>query len=88
MARPSIEAVLTTIVRVSCDSMTDVSPRKLSALYYPYSRCVDSNTLKLLAILYDEIVFADPLDDIFREFLLSSDKGCQFVPSLPLSRGC
>jgi hypothetical protein len=60
--------------------MVAVSARKLSALYYPYSRCVDSNTLKLLAILYDEIVFVDPLDDIFREFLLSSDKGCQFVP--------
>ena len=53
---------------------------KLSALYYPYSRCVDLDALKLLAILYEEIVFVDPLEEPFREFLLSSDKGCQFVP--------
>lgn len=56
------------------------APAKLSALYYPYSRCVDLNALKLLAILYEEIVFVDPLEELFREFLLSSDKGCQFVP--------
>jgi hypothetical protein len=60
--------------------MSSIPLRKLSALYYPYSRCVDTNTLKLLAVLYDEIVFVDPLEEIFREFLLSSDKGCQFVP--------
>jgi len=53
---------------------------KLSALYYPYSRCVDLDALKLLAILYEEIVFVDPLEELFREFLISSDKGCQFVP--------
>ena len=61
--------------------MSAIPSSRLSALYYPYSRCVDANTLKLLAILYDEIVFVDPLDDLFREFLLSSDKGCQFVPT-------
>jgi hypothetical protein len=53
---------------------------KLSALYYPYSRCVDLDALKLLAILYEEIVFIDPLEELFREFLITSDKGCQFVP--------
>ena len=53
---------------------------KLSALYYPYSRCVDLDALKLLAILYEEIVFVDPLEELFREFLISSDRGCQFVP--------
>jgi hypothetical protein len=57
------------------------APKKLSALYYPYSRCVDSDALKLLAILYEEVVFVDPLEELFREFLLSSDKGCQFVPN-------
>jgi hypothetical protein len=55
-------------------------PTKLSALYYPYSRCVDLEALKLLAILYQEVVFVDPLEELFREFLISSDKGCQFVP--------
>jgi hypothetical protein len=54
---------------------------KLSALYYPYSRCVDLSALKLLALLYEEVVFVDPLEENFREFLLSSDKGCQFVPN-------
>jgi hypothetical protein len=53
---------------------------KLSALYYPYSRCVDLEALKLLAILYEEIVFVDPLEELFREFLISSDEGCQYVP--------
>jgi hypothetical protein len=62
-----------------------VTPRtsstKLSALYYPYSRCVNLTALKALALLYEDIVFMDPLEETFREFLLSSDKGCQFVPS-------
>jgi hypothetical protein len=51
----------------------NTSSARLSALYYPYSRCVDLDTLKLLAILYEEVVFIDPLEDLFREFLLSSD---------------
>lgn len=54
---------------------------KFSALYYPYSRCVNLDALKLFALLYEEIVFIDPLDEPFREFLISSDKGCQYVPA-------
>jgi hypothetical protein len=53
---------------------------KLSALYYPYSRCVDANTLKMMAILYDEIVFVDPLEDTFREYLIMDRDAQQGVP--------
>jgi hypothetical protein len=67
------------------DEATDAR-LKLSALYYPYSRCVDLDALKLFAILYEEIVFVDPLEELFREFLITSDKGCQFVPLSVLQR--
>lgn len=59
---------------------------KHAALYYPYSRCVDADLLKLLALLYEEIVFVDPLEEHFREFLISQDAGCQYVPAAVTDR--
>lgn len=39
------------------------------ALYYPYSRCINLNTLKRCILLFDELWFADPLDEATRKEL-------------------
>jgi hypothetical protein len=34
---------------------------KLRVVYYPFSRCLDATSLKRLVLLFDEILFVDPL---------------------------
>lgn len=42
----------------------------LSALYYPFSRCVDVATLKQLLLVFDSVTFLDPIeDDEWRAYL-------------------
>jgi hypothetical protein len=52
----------------------------MDAVYYPYSRCISDVHLKYSLLLFRTLTFVDPLEDYFREFLLFSDKGCQYVP--------
>lgn len=35
----------------------------LSALYYPFSRCIDGDALRQLLLVFDQITFLDPVDD-------------------------
>lgn len=35
----------------------------LSALYYPFSRCIDSCALKQLLLVFDSVTFLDPVED-------------------------
>lgn len=45
---------------------------ELSALYYPFSRCVDAASLKHMLLLFDRIAFLDPVsDDQWRADLLA-----------------
>jgi len=43
---------------------------KLTALYYPYSRCTDETALKRLILLYDEVWFIDPVPSRMRQELM------------------
>ena len=40
------------------------------ALYYPYSRCVSEETLKRLILVFDTLVFVDPMPDLARKGLM------------------
>jgi hypothetical protein len=40
-----------------------------AALYYPYSRCLDETALKRAVLLYDELLFVDPVDPAARSNL-------------------
>jgi len=46
--------------------------KKLRALYYPYSRCLETNTLKRAILYFDEIVFIDPLHPDQRDNALAA----------------
>src|SRR6266852_5588400 len=35
----------------------------LSALYYPFSRCIDACALKQLLLVFDSVTFLDPVED-------------------------
>jgi hypothetical protein len=35
----------------------------LSGLYYPFSRCINSSSLKQLLLVFDSLVFLDPVED-------------------------
>jgi hypothetical protein len=37
------------------------SDERLRVVYYPFSRCLDATSLKRLVLLFDEILFVDPL---------------------------
>lgn len=37
--------------------------KQLGCLYYPFSRCLDSTTLKYLCLIFDSITFLDEIDD-------------------------
>jgi len=52
----------------------------LSALYYPFSRCIDISALKQLLLVFDSVTFLDPVDDderrakLFRDLEQQEDK--------------
>jgi hypothetical protein len=51
----------------------------LSALYYPFSRCIDSCALKQLLLVFDSVTFLDPVPDeawrakLFRDLEVAED---------------
>jgi len=40
-----------------------IEPVKLSALYYPFSRCINPNAVKQLLLVFDGVTFLDPVTD-------------------------
>ena len=43
----------------------------LSAIYYPFSRCIDATALKQLLLVFDAVTFMDPVaDDEWRAYLM------------------
>src|SRR6266852_270719 len=72
---------------------------ELAALYYPFSRCVNSASLKQLLLVFDQISFVDPVDDdqwrtkLFRDLEDHDEHFSQYQdihPVLPelLDHGC
>jgi len=49
--------------------------RPLRALYFPYSRCIDENTIKRAILMFDELIFIDPTYPDERNSLLSDGYG-------------
>lgn len=47
--------------------------KKLRALYYPYSRCLNEDTLKRSLLIFDELWFIDPLSENTRDSLKGED---------------
>jgi hypothetical protein len=54
-------------------------PLELKALYYPYARCSNENTLKRAILIFDEIGFVDPTSPSMREGLMTDDEIPQAV---------
>lgn len=54
--------------------------RPLKAIYYPFSRCTDENTLKRAILLYDEVVFVDPKSSKVRAGLYSIENHQAYLP--------
>lgn len=52
---------------ISDSQLNSLTQGKLIGLYYPYSRCLDENTLKTAVLVFDEVWFADPLDRAARQ---------------------
>jgi hypothetical protein len=52
----------------------------LRALYYPYSRTVSETTLKRAVLLYDEILFADPMSSRVRAGLFDIQQHLRYLP--------
>lgn len=46
----------------------------LKALYYPYARCTNENTLKRAILIFDEIGFVDPTSPEMRERLITDQR--------------
>jgi len=59
-------------------STTDSVP--LRALYYPYSRSVSETTLKRAILLYDEILFVDPMSSRVRAGLFDVEQHLSYLP--------
>lgn len=55
-------------------------PKALSGLYYPFSRCISPASLKQMLLVFEELVFLDPVDDeswrakLFRDLEVAEDK--------------
>jgi hypothetical protein len=49
-------------------------PLEFKALYYPFARCTNENTLKRAVIMFDEIGFIDPTDPEMREKLITDER--------------
>jgi hypothetical protein len=52
----------------------------LRALYYPYSRSLSATTLKRSVLLYDEILFVDPMSARARNGLYDPSEHLQYLP--------
>jgi len=69
-------------------STTTPSTESLRALYYPYSRCLNEDTLKRAVLIFDEVWFADHFSEQTRAAIRDEDDspdtyfGAQFDNSL------
>jgi hypothetical protein len=52
----------------------------LTAVYYPFSRCLDEETLKRAILLYDRVVFVDPKTPKVRQGLYSVENHQPYLP--------
>jgi hypothetical protein len=59
---------------------TDTDAR-LTAVYYPFSRCLDLETLKRAVLVYDRVLFIDPKSPQVRAGLYSVENHQQFLPN-------
>lgn len=77
----------------------DLHMQKLSALYYPFSRCVNPASMKQMLLVFDELAFLDPVDDdgwrkhLFQDLVRHDVKFSQYQeidPALPalVDGGC
>jgi hypothetical protein len=53
---------------------------RFDAIYYPFSRCLDENTLKRAILLYDRVVFIDPKTPKVRAGLYSVEQHMRYLP--------
>lgn len=60
--------------------MGEGADQDLTALYYPFSRCLDETTLKRAILLYDQLIFIDPKTPKVRAGLYSAKNHQAFLP--------
>jgi hypothetical protein len=53
----------------------------LTAVYYPYTRCLDEETLKRALVLYDRLIFVDPQSPQVRANLYSVSNHNSYMPA-------
>ncbi|MFD8079100.1 hypothetical protein ACFV3E_41430 [Streptomyces sp. NPDC059718] len=61
--------------------MSTAGAEPFRALYYPFSRTIDETTLKRAVLLYDEILFVDPMSPRVRAGLYKADEHLPYLPS-------
>ena len=71
----------------------------LSGLYYPFSRCINTASLKQMLLVFDEVTFVDPVDDdewrakLFKDLETHNEKFAEYkdvhavLPAL-ICEGC
>lgn len=52
----------------------------LTGLYYPYARCLDEETLKRAILIYDKIIFIDPMSEKVKQGRYSVENHQQYLP--------
>ena len=61
-------------------AMSKSAIEHLSAIYYPFARCVDEGTLKRAILLYDHLMFVDPKTPKVRAGLYSVSNHQPYLP--------
>ncbi|WP_416986112.1 hypothetical protein [Streptomyces sp. T028] len=61
--------------------MTTTGPDAFRALYYPFSRTISEATLKRAVLLYDEILFVDPMSPRVRAGLYKAEEHLPYLPA-------
>ncbi|MEV7892491.1 hypothetical protein ACWD3I_42105 [Streptomyces sp. NPDC002817] len=61
--------------------MTTAQPAAFRALYYPFSRTINETTLKRAVLLYDEILFVDPMSHRVRAGLYGVEEHLPYLPA-------
>jgi hypothetical protein len=61
--------------------VNDLGAAPFRALYYPYSRTVNETTLKRAVLLYDEILFVDPMSSRVRAGMFDVEQQLPYLPA-------
>jgi hypothetical protein len=61
--------------------VTTTGPDVFRALYYPFSRTISEATLKRAVLLYDEILFVDPMSPRVRAGLYKAEEHLPYLPA-------